>query len=88
MSVIKDISEAGICITTNKNFPLGDVINFRIKLPTQPFQWLELYGMVVECEEIMPGTYITRAEFMDLKRDQKELIRSYISLVLGKAGGK
>ena len=88
MSIIKDISETGVCITTNKNFPLDEIINFRIKLPLEPFQWLELYGKVVECEKALPGTYITRAEFIYLEVEQKELIKAYIAWVLGKGGKK
>jgi c-di-GMP-binding flagellar brake protein YcgR len=88
MSIIKDISETGICIATNKNFPLTEIINFRIKMPSEPFQWLELYGKVVECEEVISGTYITRAEFIYLEVEQKKIIKAYIAWVLGKGGKK
>jgi len=88
MSIIKNISETGICITTNKNFTLDEIINFRIKLPSEPFQWLELYGKVMECEGAISGIYITRAEFICLKAGQKKLIKEYIAWVLGKGGKK
>jgi len=89
MSLIKDLSESGICLGTNKIFPLNDIFFIRLKVPIRPSLSLEIYGRVVESREFKAGINITRVEFTDLKDEQKELLREYIAWMLVKErGGK
>ena len=87
MTLIMDISEAGMCITTRQRFSLNDILTFLIKVPSMPLEWLEFTGRVVESKESMVGTHLTRIEFMNLKEDQKKLIREYVTWFLTKKWG-
>jgi len=94
MTLVRDISETGMCITTRQRFSLNDILTFLIKIPSEPLEWVEFTGRVVRSEELnvtsreaVAGVHLTRVEFLDLKEDQKELIREYIRWFLTKAGG-
>jgi len=94
MTMIRDISETGMCITTHKQFLPNDIITFLIKIPSRPLEWIEFTGRVVGSEKRMaiPGesvasSHITRIEFINLKEGHKELIREYITWFLTKEGG-
>jgi len=91
---IRDICEKGMLITTMKCFQPNDVLTFLVKLPMNPFQWIEFNGRVVESkdlktvhDEAIVGTYITRVEFVGIKEEHKELMRVYIAWFLTKKGG-
>jgi len=93
---IRDISETGMCITTQQQFLANDILVFLIKIPTRPLDWIEFTGRVVGSEalkvisgESVGSSHITRVEFINLKEVQKGLIREYIAWFLTKeAGGK
>jgi len=94
MTLIRDISETGMCITTHKQFLPNDIITFLIKIPSRPLEWIEFTGRVVGPEklkaisgEAVAGAHITRVEFINLKEGHKELIREYITWFLSKEGG-
>lgn len=84
MTVIRDISEVGMRITTHKSFSPNDILNFRLRIPSDPFQYLNFNGKVVESEESKAARHLTRIEFMDLEEEQKELIRIYVEWFLSK----
>jgi c-di-GMP-binding flagellar brake protein YcgR len=95
ITAIRDISETGMCITTQQNFLPNDIITFLIKIPSRPLEWIEFTGRVVGSEELkaisgeaVRGAHITRIEFINLKETHKELIREYITWFLSKEGGK
>jgi len=94
ITTIKDISETGVCIITQKQFSPSDVMALFVKIPTRPLDWIEFTAKVVASEgakgasgEILKGSNITRLEFIDLKDEQKEAIRQYIAWFLTKEGG-
>jgi len=94
MTVVKDISETGMCVTTHKQFSAEEEVAFFIKIPSRPLDWMEFIGKVVASESLasalgapITGTYITRVEFINLKDDQKEAVREYITWFLSKKGG-
>ena len=94
MTVLRDISETGMCITTHKQFLPSDIITFLIKIPSRPLEWIEFTGRVVGSEELraisgeaVAWSHITRIEFINLKEGHKELIREYITWFLTKEGG-
>ncbi len=91
---IRDISETGMCITTQQQFLANDILAFLIKIPTTPLDWIEFTGRVVGSEalkaisgESIASSHITRVEFINLKEMQKGLIREYIAWFLTKEGG-
>ena len=94
ITAIRDIGETGMSITTHQRFSLSDIVTFLIKIPSRPLEWIEFTGRVVGSEElraisgeVVAGSHITRVEFINLKEDQKELIREYITWFLTKEGG-
>ena len=94
MTVIRDISETGMCVTTHKQFFPEDTMAFLVKIPSRPLEWMEFIGRVVGSEKLAntPGmsfadTYLTRVEFVNLQDSQKESIREYIAWFLAKEGG-
>jgi len=93
ITTIRDISETGMCITTHRRFSPDDILTFLIKIPSRPLEWMEFKGRIVGTNEsnVIPGesvirspVTITRAEFINLKKNQKELIREYITWFLTK----
>lgn len=88
MSFIKDLSDTGMCITTNKNFLVNEIFSIRIKVPLRPLMAVEIEGRVVESKESKACGYVTRVEFINLKDDQKELLREYIAWILVKERSK
>jgi len=91
MTVLKDISETGMCISTHKLFSPNDIMTFLIKIPTRPLDWIEFTGRVVGAEtsksasgETIGGSHATRVEFINLRDEQKELIREYVAWFLTK----
>lgn len=96
MSSVRDISETGISFLTYKEFSAGDIMNFFIKIPSRPLDWVELRGKVIGSEGGKPFmgepagySHVTRVEFLDLKDEQRGLIREYITWFLSnERGGK
>lgn len=88
MTSTSNISEAGMCITTIRKFSPNDIMAFFIKIPTRPLEWIDFTGRIVASEEAktkrgeyLPGTYTTRMEFINIKEEQRELIRQFINFV-------
>jgi len=88
MSHVRDFSEAGLQITTNKRFAAGEILRFRTKIPLEPFVWQELCGRVIDSTPFlarfnkpMYGTCITRIELI-ADDAQKTLLRNYVAWFL------
>ena len=79
MTAIKDISQAGMLITTERSFAVGDQLYFRIKFPSKPFEWVEFEGRVVESKA---HGFITRVEFLGLNEGQRRSLQAYIEWFL------
>jgi len=94
ITAIRDISETGMSVITHRQFPSNDIVTFLIKIPSRPLDWIEFTGRIVGSEGLkaisgdsIAGSHITRVEFINLKEDQKGLIREYITWFLTKEGG-
>lgn len=90
MANVKDVSESGIKITVDKNLPPGEIVALRVKIPLDPFRWLEIKGKVVNSSVIKGAQndkvlfYITQITFVDIKDEDKKLIAQYISWYLNR----
>lgn len=90
MANVKDISESGIKITVDKNLPSGEIVNLRIKIPLEPFKWLEIKGRVINSSLINGAQkenvlfYVAQIEFTSLKDEDKKIIAQYISWYLNR----
>jgi c-di-GMP-binding flagellar brake protein YcgR len=93
MSTMKDLSEGGMLITTDRNFPGGTILKFRFKLPTDPFHKLTLKARVVCSANIVTkmgvvlNGYLLRVEFFELREEHKAMVRKYIQWFTSKRGG-
>jgi len=76
---VKDISELGLVIKTDKIFEVNTILHLRIKLPTNPLLWYELDGRVVEC-----GKYQVRIEIYKIESEGKNMLREYIEWYINK----
>ena len=95
MTSVKNISDSGILIITEKPFTPQTVLTLRLKLPSNPFKCLDIQGRVVTCDSSVsaaydgsaPSAYSTRVEFSCIDEDCKKLIQDYIKWFLSKEGG-
>ncbi|TAM38910.1 PilZ domain-containing protein [bacterium] len=76
-TTIKNISKAGILLNTRKSFPKGETLKLLIKIPFDPFHWLEVEGKVIESI----GN-ATRIKFASLSKEQEQLIRDYVEWLI------
>jgi c-di-GMP-binding flagellar brake protein YcgR len=89
MSQIKDISDTGLSITTAESFSSDQNLLIRLKLPTHPYEWIDLDGSVVESQSFGGEFWLTRVKFIQLKEEDKTLIKDYIAwFLLKERGGK
>jgi len=88
VALLRDISEEGMSFTSDKNFLAGDILDVRIKLPSNPFQWVELKCKNVSSRTLSIGIYIIHLQFLDLNGEQKRTIKEYITWILDKEQDK
>jgi hypothetical protein len=81
MTSMRDLSVLGACINTDEELPLGDIIEFRLRVPTSPNTWIDLKAKIVTS-----GKYITRVEFKNPTNDQIVMIKSCIEWFLSTGG--
>ena len=86
ISIVRDISEGGMNITTLRDFPVQRVLTLLIKIPSRPFEQVELEGRVCGSEKYGSGTYLTHIEFINLKDEQRKIIQKYVDWFLKKRG--
>jgi len=83
ITTVKDISETGLCILTGKKFEPEEAITLRLKIPSRPFETIEVSGRVVGSSDAGTGvTYVTRIEFKDLNDETKSLFHEYVDWVV------
>jgi c-di-GMP-binding flagellar brake protein YcgR len=87
ISEIKDISDTGMSITTGQCFAPEENLFIRLKLPSHPFRWIELKGAVVQSKSHGGEIWFTRVKFLELSKEDKELIKDYIAWFLLKERG-
>ena len=84
MGISRDISETGMCFTSDKSFFQRQMIRIRIKFPFNPFDWVELTARCVNIKGLSVGIYIVHVEFLELQNKQKQAIREYLEWVAKK----
>ncbi|MCX5697507.1 MAG: PilZ domain-containing protein [Candidatus Omnitrophica bacterium] len=95
MTSVQNISGRGMRIVTNEEFPIGETLIFRLKIPSRPFEWQEIKGKIAGVEQLktsndepVAGQYIARIEFIETRDDQKWHIEEYIRWFLEQSGGE
>jgi c-di-GMP-binding flagellar brake protein YcgR len=83
ITTVRNISETGACILTSLQFEKNSTIALRLKIPSRPFETIEIYGRVVDSESFSHGeTFVTRIEFKDLRPDILFSFREYVDWVI------
>ncbi|MFA5096554.1 MAG: PilZ domain-containing protein [Candidatus Omnitrophota bacterium] len=83
ISTVREIDEKGVSFLANGKFSLGSTLHMLIRIPLRPFEWFEVSGELVGIEELGAksnaggaDTALLKVTFLDLKDEQKELIRN------------
>lgn len=82
IALIKNISEAGVLFDTNKQFQAGENILLMLKIPLDPYNWMETKGSVVESLPYIGKSFLTRLKFICINEAQRNLIRDYVAWFL------
>ena len=96
MTAIVNISETGFCATTLREFAVGEVLSFEIKVPSRPLAPVKVKARVVESamrltpffEQPIAGTFFTRVEFVEMNEEDREVIKGFVKWFFSKQGGK
>lgn len=83
ISIVRDISESGVCILTSKQFTKDSTIALRLKIPSRPFEIIEISGRVIDSTAASYGeSFVTRIEFRNLEEDIQILFHEYVNWVI------
>ena len=82
ISLIRDISETGICLRASVRFEKGLICLLRINVPLRPGKPEVIKGQVIDTDEIKLNVFAVRILFLDLTEDQKKYLREYIAWAL------
>lgn len=77
---VRDISETGASFIANKTFPVNHSISLRLRLPSNPTEWMDFSGRIVYSAESSTGVHLTRVEFASLKEEHKQALREFVAL--------
>lgn len=88
----KNISAEGLMIITNMHFDVNSTVHLRLKVPLDPFHWLEFDGRVVACEQESAAAdhdskdafYRLRIEIVKISDAARNTLRQYIEWYLRK----
>jgi Tfp pilus assembly protein PilZ len=82
VSFVKNISETGVLFDTNNQYPVGENLLLMLKIPLDPYNWMETKGSVVESAPYVGKSFLTRLKFVGLNDAQRSLIREYVAWFL------
>jgi hypothetical protein len=85
-SLVKDISETGICIRTSAPIEKDEICYLRFKVP-QTKETVAVSARAIGSSQ-SKNTYFTRLEFINLDEEQQRLLREYIEWTLENERGE
>ena len=78
----KDLSENGVFFNAGRAISAQSILEIKLQLPIQK-EAVEIEARVVGCEEVTRNLiYGIRAEFINLKAEQKKALRKFVKLFL------
>jgi hypothetical protein len=86
MSLLKDISEEGLCLRTSMVLEKGQVCYLRFKVPHAK-EPMSFAAEVVESLPVSSRVALTRLHFQAVSDDDKRVLREYIALTLANERG-
>jgi hypothetical protein len=88
MTLLKDVSETGMCIRTASALKKDDVCCLRFRMPLTK-DTVAVSAKVVDSLKVGGNIYLTRLEFLCLGEKEKKLLRDYVEWTLtNERGGK
>lgn len=81
ITTIKDMSPIGVCIQTGQVFDQGRPILLKMKIPSRPFEMLQVKGKVVDSKP-EEASYTTRISFLEMSADNKKTLEEYVMWIL------
>ena len=76
----KDLSQGGVSFTASHLLAIGTTLDLKLQLPLTKGS-IELEGQVVSCAEIRKNIiYGIGVEFINLKEEQKQLLKKFVEL--------
>jgi hypothetical protein len=79
---VNDISASGAYILIDR-FPLiGEDILLRLRLPSDPNEWIQIKAKVLDVDKSSGKTYLARLQFIDLESEYQNRINEYIDFYL------
>ncbi len=87
---VYDIAEKGVCFLSPVSFDPGGKVALMIKLPTNPNQWLDCQGEVLESKDFSKNSnaflsgFRTRIRFINIPENTARALREYCEFGLKK----
>jgi len=85
-SSLYDISEQGLCITTDHESFKDENILIHVQVAKDSARFAELPGKVITSIKISDGAYLTHIEFLNLTEKQLKNLRIFVAETLVKGG--
>jgi len=88
ISLIRDISETGICLRANTRLEKGSICHLRFLVPVRA-EKLQISGKIIDSDELKLNVFAVRIIFTGLTEEDKQSLREYIAWALvNERGGK
>jgi len=85
ITAIRNISTGGALFTAKSLYKNFTHLQLLIKIPSRPFDWLDLNAKVIEAKKLtntddllVGGTFLTRVEFFSVPLEKREPLEEYI----------
>jgi len=87
ITTVKNFSKTGMVFTSG--YICKDMVDFMIRLPSHPYEPLHINGRVIESGALklpnsgmVGGTFLTRVEFINLKKEHSDLLNDFIDWLI------
>jgi len=87
ITTVKNFSKTGMVFTSS--YICKDMVDFMIRLPSHPYEPLHINGRVIESGALkssssgsIEGTFLTRVEFINLKKEHSDLLNDFIDWLI------
>ncbi|OQB11416.1 MAG: PilZ domain protein [Candidatus Omnitrophica bacterium ADurb.Bin205] len=87
---VSDISEQGVCFLSPVVLDSGSKVDLLLKLPSNPNQWQDCHGQVLESKDLSKdgnaflNGFRTRIKFINIPEDISRVLREHCALGLNK----
>ncbi len=93
ITTVKNFSKTGMVFTSG--YICKDMVDFMIRLPSHPYEPLHINGRVIESSTLksagsgsISGTFLTRVEFINLRKEHSDLLNDFIDSLIENDPGR